>query len=300
MSKMQSLTINGNEYTVADPDAATINDPVVGQTAWSSKNIVDRLCPAFSESGAVAVCSPVAGYPLEVVSHIQPVQAGSGDPSPDNIRPITGHTVMKLSLSNDAQVQEFTLDLGQTVYGGKLNWQTGELSIDYTKLTFTGDENWTMASADENPNGTTFRLNIGVVLKNFTSQNSFKSLVTGFSSHLSQSDKSYLTSLPQNTFCWSTTGTGFRICYGQPNLGTTVEEFKQFLSEQHANGTPVEFVCQIENPITVQLTPQEILALTGTNYLYSDTGDTTVTGRGDLTAVIEKLINAMLAQGGNI
>lgn len=42
-------------------------------------------------------CNLLEGTPLHVVSHIEPVQEGSGDPSPDNVRPIKGFTGAKLT-----------------------------------------------------------------------------------------------------------------------------------------------------------------------------------------------------------
>lgn len=47
---------------------AKINDETVGLGAWSSKNIVDRLCPTFEEDGKVVQCEPVKGYPLTISS----------------------------------------------------------------------------------------------------------------------------------------------------------------------------------------------------------------------------------------
>jgi microcystin-dependent protein len=43
-----------------------IDDNTIGADAWSSKNIVDRLCPPISETGLVAQCDAVEGYPLDV------------------------------------------------------------------------------------------------------------------------------------------------------------------------------------------------------------------------------------------
>lgn len=69
---------------------AVIDDTTVGTDAWSSKHIIDTLCPPISETGNPAQCYPVANYPLGVVASLEPTQAGSGEPSPDNIRPIKG------------------------------------------------------------------------------------------------------------------------------------------------------------------------------------------------------------------
>lgn len=69
---------------------AEIDDTAVGANAWSSQNIVDMLCPPIQESGNPVVCYPVAVYPLGVKAKWEPVQEGSGTPSPENIRPIKG------------------------------------------------------------------------------------------------------------------------------------------------------------------------------------------------------------------
>nr|DAP99757.1 MAG TPA: L SHAPED TAIL FIBER PROTEIN [Caudoviricetes sp.] len=70
---------------------AEIDDTAVGADAWSSKHIVDMLCPPLEESGNPVVCYPVVGYPLGVKAKWEPTQEGTGTPSPENIRPIKGH-----------------------------------------------------------------------------------------------------------------------------------------------------------------------------------------------------------------
>lgn len=72
-------------------NAPQIDDAAINTTSpWSSKQIVDTLCPPLEESGNPVVCYPVAGYPLGVTVSWEPTQAGSGTPSKDNIRPISG------------------------------------------------------------------------------------------------------------------------------------------------------------------------------------------------------------------
>ena len=72
-------------------DAPQIDDTTVTDSApWSSKHIVDVLCPPLEETGSLVQCYPVAGYPLGCKVSWEPTQEGSGDPSPDNIRPIKG------------------------------------------------------------------------------------------------------------------------------------------------------------------------------------------------------------------
>lgn len=69
----------------------TPDDSSIGDKPWSSKHIIDMLCPPLEESGNPVVCYPVAGYALGVKASWEPVQEGSGTPSPENIRPIKGH-----------------------------------------------------------------------------------------------------------------------------------------------------------------------------------------------------------------
>ncbi len=75
---------------------AVIDDTTVGTAPWSSKHIVDMLCPPISETGNPVMCYPVSGYPLGCKVSWEPTQEGSGDPSPDNIRPIKGRDSVKV------------------------------------------------------------------------------------------------------------------------------------------------------------------------------------------------------------
>lgn len=63
-------------------ESITPDDSTVGEKPWSSKNIVDMLCPPLEESGNPVVCYPVAGYPLGVKAKWEPTQEGSGTPYP--------------------------------------------------------------------------------------------------------------------------------------------------------------------------------------------------------------------------
>jgi hypothetical protein len=81
----------------AGKDGVQIDDAAVSEDApWSSKHIIDMLCPPLEESGNPVVCYPVAGYPLDVTAKWEPVQEGSGTPSHENIRPIKGRDSVKV------------------------------------------------------------------------------------------------------------------------------------------------------------------------------------------------------------
>lgn len=75
---------------------AVIDDTAVGTDAWSSKHIIDTLCPPLEESGNPVQCYPVVGSKLGVKASWEPTQEGTGDPSPDNIRPISGRETVSV------------------------------------------------------------------------------------------------------------------------------------------------------------------------------------------------------------
>lgn len=80
------------------------------------------------------------GYPAnlkELVVTLSPTQSGSGDPSPTNIRPISGTTSVTVTRTgengaNPVSVTVASVDSNNaplTVYGGTLNVTTGELTV---------------------------------------------------------------------------------------------------------------------------------------------------------------------------
>lgn len=392
-----------------EKESGLLNDAVISEdSTWSSKGIVDKigLFHNFAESGAVVACDPVAGYPLEVVSHIVPKQEGSGDPSLSNIRPITGYDSVKLSrtgknllkypyydrtgtyagvtftdngdgsvtlngtptaassalftfekadfgsllkdgvtyclsggttddnlmwlfIYTDAkgntyyprnkvtwrseytlrqiflQIQqiktydnlvvypqlevgeaatdyepyrgdELTIELGQTVYGGKFNWQTGELTIDRETLVFDGVDircEW-LGTA----NGNSF------VYRTIKPANSAFPLCSHLKPSYAQEYGNVGISNPN---------VDGLIAYIQPFADG--QEANAWLAEQYAKGTPFTVCYELKNPLTVKLTPQEILALSGTNYISSNTGNTDVAGRVAPSTIINNLLNRIAA-----
>lgn len=67
----------------AGKDGTQIDDTTVTDSApWSSKHIVDVLCPPLEETGNPVQCYPVAGYPLGRKVSWEPTQEGSGTPYP--------------------------------------------------------------------------------------------------------------------------------------------------------------------------------------------------------------------------
>lgn len=94
-----NLTLNlGIPQGPPGQDGVQLNDDAINTTeAWSSKKIVDTLCPAFTVEGNPVTCQPVEGYPLGVKVSFSPRQEGEGDPSPENVRPISGYDSLSVT-----------------------------------------------------------------------------------------------------------------------------------------------------------------------------------------------------------
>ena len=80
-----------------DVTAITPDDTVVNGKPWSSKKTVDALCMPLEATGNPVTVYPVEGYPLGVKVSWKPTQEGEGDPSPDNIRPISGRDAVSVT-----------------------------------------------------------------------------------------------------------------------------------------------------------------------------------------------------------
>lgn len=56
------------EALKGEPGMVNLDDTKVGADGWSSKNIIDKLCPPFTKTGPVVTCQPMEGYPLCVTA----------------------------------------------------------------------------------------------------------------------------------------------------------------------------------------------------------------------------------------
>lgn len=400
---------NPNNGEIPEYGGSSIDDSAISKYAtWSSWNIVDKLCPEFQESGSVVVCEPVEGYPLEVVSKIIPKQSGSGDPSPENVRPIESWTGAKLwrggknllpdgwddwsnytahytddnpkvfpfelppgnycisvecdnaggtkenyvylvkstdggqryteenalgagkagyileGKSTEGSIafevtddpnekwgvwtrsydvpyikylqievgsvateyepycgEEITIDFGQSVYGGSYNWKTGELTVDRVKVVLSGN-----FGADGN------QFYTPIAEPALASDASYNCICSHYPSRTRNQVYSYANT---EGYLGCSASRGYIRVVDNARFNGDASAFNAWLAENN-----IDVVYQLDNPKTIQLTPQEILALSGVNTLYTDTGNTTVSGRADTSAVIEKLTNAIIALGGNV
>ena len=82
-------------------------------------------------TAAVAIFNATAAKPLKISFTLKPVQSGSGDPSPENVRAISGHdsVTLKHSGADISDYDSHTATFPSTVYGGVVDWNAGKLKV---------------------------------------------------------------------------------------------------------------------------------------------------------------------------
>lgn len=269
-----------------------IDDTAITTTSpWSSKQIIDTLCPPLEESGNPVVCYPVAGYPLGMKAKWEPVQEGSGTPSPENIRPIKGRDSVTITRQEDNQV--ITLTLPETVYGGEVDVATGEGQQVWKSVTLDGTENWNTWGVNKN---------------NATVTGFYTYDINDYSNDRGDIDKILCSAVLRTTSdIWGgkNVGIGFAnagssryliYCVKTDTLSDTTNDknaitsFETFLDDLYTAGTPVQVAYVLNEPVSFTATgAQPIPALSGTNTLLTDADSVSVSGRADLIHIIRKM-----------
>ena len=122
-------------------DGIQIDDTAVGPDAWSSKHIVDMLCPPLEETGNPLQCYPVANYPLGVTASWEPTQEGSAEPSPDNVRPIKGMDSVTVTRCGETlwSLDKITLQTYNSNITTKIDMDAVNLLPRNVQLYFSGE-----------------------------------------------------------------------------------------------------------------------------------------------------------------
>ena len=157
-----------------------------------------------------------------------------------------------------------TVQIGETVYGGKLDWTTGKLVAEWAMATLTGDENITTASTNTS----------GKVMFNYAlpsaKPNTDNAIITGdiLCSHYTEISPNYTYRCNVGVAIGAK---GVLSIYDSTYAGLTLDDFKAYLAAQHAAGTPVQIAYKLATPIEIQLDKIGVIeALNGINTIYSN------------------------------
>lgn len=236
-----------------------------------------RGAPAIyaTASGEVANCTDASARDaLSVVSHITAVQEGEGDPSAANIRPITSRLAVGLwhGAEYDANsAGKMSAALPEEVYGGTLDWATGLLTVTHKMVTLTSASGYW-----------------GTGSKNYW---------------IEIDDRSEDSTLLSNRFVTTTrvatqmldgqmrlSGTYPRVVFANPDNALSIDEWKAQI-----DASPIQLVYELAEPYTIQLDPHTVTMLRGSNAMWSDTGETTVTYIADTKMYIDNALAAIAA-----
>lgn len=193
-------------------------------------------------------------YFKSIIADINFTQSGSGDPSPSNIRPISGKTGLTLSVYGNDENNPDTYNVtweteAGTVYSGYVDIVTGTLTINAKLLTATDDGEWRYDVAGGSygyvyyrqitigTDSTKMRCNIAPVIINMT-------------------DLGYARS-----------GTGLIQLYVNAIGITSLAEWKTYVRNH-----TVQFLYPLPENITYQIPQTEVKQLIGTNNVASDSG----------------------------
>lgn len=280
-----TYTVPSNAGELPYNKSATYPADTVGKAL---QNIGDSSAPAIIETatGSIASFTDGANVPVkDLVAEIVPLQSGSGDPSPDNVRPITGWTECNVVVSptedaQDGETHTISFASAGTVYGGRLDVTSGVLVVD--KMYAQMPTNWTQNS--------------------FTPPNMFVQTYefTGLPSVTNGDTEIRVTS---DMFKGATAAGILGASSGHNSVAVisskrmmalvsstefpAAEDFNTWVASNNPH------VCfELATPQTYQLTPTEVKTLLENNNIWADTGDVTVEYVADTKTFIENLVNA--------
>lgn len=225
-----------------------------------------------SASGSIATFNTDLSTNLtDMKIHFHPVQAGSGDPSPDNVRPITGWTGLTVyhSGSDRTTPLEIPISFPQTIYGGYVDLVKGEVVEEWHKWVEDGSRApsyWIWEQDSTNnvytalfpalPSEYRHNADFGYIEKVKCTTRKYVG-INNSQARLSSNIISLYRSARSASFAYSFTGAEF--------ADMTKADLQAYLAEN-----PIEAVYILQTPIHHTLTPQVIKTLKGINNIWSN------------------------------
>lgn len=323
---------DGSGYELGEAGVQIDDTKTSPDTTWSSENILLRLCPPFTTEGAIVTCQPVEGSRLNTVVKIEPIQEGEGEPSPENIRPITGWEKVtiwrggKNLLGEDLPALDGFIDnASNAIVSSTSQGKTYVVPIKkYGTFTVSVNKTQIIRLAT-----CAFKPYVGASLSTITTATStYRSITTN------SSDRYLLVNLPRVDFGTDEPmlvygdessyepycGKMIEIPFGQTVYGGTLDVTGGIVTKTHENipsyaGENVgddwisstgsltdgaQVVYRLPQPEIIRLESTEIIAASGINTVYADTGDVTISGYSDPNAIINSLTERIEALEQNV
>lgn len=277
-----ALTAETNARAGADEQMSERMDGIEEQTALIQN-------PTKTLSGALVSFTDGADMPMVAcAASIVPKQSGTGTPSPDNVRPISGWTEVNVIVSPTQEATDgttTTVNLGRTVYGGTLDVVTGVLgdNMKYDQMTYSYLSGLGSGYIGYSANVTQVGGN-AVWVRNWN--------YTDYPENIDGGIKAVCNAFPISMHNKNIINSQYRTWFGVGSM-TSVAEFLSAVQTLEANGSGLWIAHEIKTPQTYQLTPTEVKTLLGENNVWADSGDVEITYRRDISIVINNLESAL-------
>lgn len=260
--------VSGVLYWVHDED---YQNGSVLKLVTESSYIVKESATASGEIASFT--TEVGDWPISALSvAINPVQAGSGDPSPDNVRPISGWTGCNIVVSPTQDAEDGTTysvawetEAG-TVYGGTLDVTSGVLTVNTEMRSFKGSD----VTAVSNANGYAM-IRIGA-------EGYIKTSASCLSNRLVYSTKTAAQIPPGgfaviNSSAYNRSHINIKLDFTSATKAEQLAKYEEQLDEWSEAGTPLQVLYFLSAPRVYQLTQTQITTLLGENNVWADTGE---------------------------
>lgn len=263
---------SGNEPTTAeDPRIAEIiayaeKHPGYNPGELVSAGVTDVEVGFPEQSGStVTISDGIDGHALDITASWTPTQAGSGDPSPENIRPISGRDKITLTRTAGSDVQTSTLSLPETIYGGSVD-QDGNGVKEWVLLTLDGTEEWREDDADNAKH----RYALSIYNLDVRYEGAYKMCDRLKWTGSTAVNNGYDYGVYYMSSVWL-------VVFDKSNHFSGLDAWKSYLTAQKAAGTPMTVAYKLATPTTFTATgAKTITAKSGVNSITSNANSITV------------------------
>ena len=173
-------------------------------------------------------------------------------------------------------------DIAGTIYGGTIDVITGVLTVNQMAVSFSGNETWVKSASTESY---------------YINQTNFPAIANA---HVARSSNGlflcnafkpvpYVSPLPNYQAAFYVGVDGNTFSFHDDSI-LTLTDWTTYVQTLYNNNTPLTICYYLNNPITYQLTAQDVQTLLGSNNIYSDSGNCSVTYRADTKLFILKVV----------
>lgn len=217
---------------------------------------------------------------VKLVVELMATQSGTGNPTPDNIRPISGYSNITLTVNG----QNVSIALGQTVYSGVFDVLSGKLLINMVKDTMSSSYLSGLSSSYIGLVSSTpyFGGHPSIWVRNWKTPPACKGRISG-------GIRSMCNAFPISMNNSDIISTQYRIYFDVYNLNiSSVSDFISIIQTMEINN-PLEIIYELETPTEIVLTPSQIATIKGLNTISTDTnGEITVTYKESIKHYLDK------------